>query len=387
MQQSTVEINQEAIMELHTVQVVQPVPSLKLDTSTTAVVSPVRTANMAHSSFQNQTPTPQIYSNANSSASGSSHLNIPPNTPSTSASAVPNQLNTSRNVPLVSITVAVDQLSAPTQTQCITSARSGLKSNGLITPSLSIGSFISIQPIAPVGPTTHISSCKRRGSSSPANSPHKHGKVGPKKRRTMHLSPAKVFRHERGQPAASRQPNTDLKHFLELESESECKARLFKEVFACFLQKSTVSIPDSGQLLKPLREFILPTPAQLADNDPSRIYYMELLDENADSEETMAQVAEMLIERVWSDSHNWVILIGDGKTYEHLQRVKRLYGSTLDKLLIFPGDWHVFKTFQPVLIKAYYHVGLKDIAKASGYRAETLKSLEKFSHFKRTHPF
>ena len=33
-------------------------------------------------------------------------------------------------------------------------------------------------------------------------------------------------------------------------------------------------------------------------------------------------------------------------------------------------------------MKAYYHAGLKDIAKASGFRAETLKSSETFSNFK-----
>ena len=51
-----------------------------------------------------------------------------------------------------------------------------------------------------------------------------------------------------------------------------------------------------------------------------------------------------------------------------------VYGSALSNVLIFPGDWHTLKNYQPVLMKAWYHAGLKDIARATGYRAETLKS-------------
>ena len=106
---------------------------------------------------------------------------------------------------------------------------------------------------------------------------------------------------------------------------------------------------------------------------------MEIIDEHPDDDETMRHIAELLLENA-SSAHqeNYVILVGDGKTYEHLIQIKHLYGQELQRLIIFPGDWHTLANYQPVLMKAYYNAGLKELAVSSGYRGETLHSLEKF---------
>lgn len=121
---------------------------------------------------------------------------------------------------------------------------------------------------------------------------------------------------------------------------------------------------------------------------PSNIHYLELLDEHPDSMDTMRHVAELLLEQAASVNQNgYIVLVGDGKTYEHLTKIKHLYGNLLEKLLIFPGDWHTLANFQPVLMKVYYAAGLKELALACGHRGETLSALARCSNFKRVHAF
>jgi len=101
---------------------------------------------------------------------------------------------------------------------------------------------------------------------------------------------------------------------------------------------------------------------------PLTIYYAE------GSSETICYIVE---DKFGDTAQNgWVLLVGDRKTYKWT--LKR-------KLLIFPGDWHVLKNFQSIVMKVYYYVGLKEIASSSGYHGATLKSLENCTNFKRTH--
>ena len=63
---------------------------------------------------------------------------------------------------------------------------------------------------------------------------------------------------------------------------------------------------------------------------------MELVDENPDCDETMAQITEDLLNRFSTGTQQgWVVLVGDGKTYEHLMNVKRQYGIHSKSCLYF----------------------------------------------------
>ncbi len=90
----------------------------------------------------------------------------------------------------------------------------------------------------------------------------------------------------------------------------------------------------------------------------SNIYYMELVDENPDSYETMRSVSDLLLHTANSEYQNdYVVLVGDGKTYQHLMKIKQTYGQLLNKLLIFPGDWHLLAIFNHCCSKSIFMLG------------------------------
>ena len=53
----------------------------------------------------------------------------------------------------------------------------------------------------------------------------------------------------------------------------------------------------------------------------------------------------------------YILLEGDQLTYERVQSIKKEYGNDLEWLLPFPGDWHVLKNYQEVLLKIYLDAG------------------------------
>lgn len=122
--------------------------------------------------------------------------------------------------------------------------------------------------------------------------------------------------------------------------------------------------------------------------EQSKVVYVDIVSLPADSKDTVLQVlcklhAKFIVELGFL----WLIVVGDAKTYDILQNLRRQYGSQMQWLLPFPGDWHILYNYQKVLLKIYGEAGLLQLAKVAGHRAETLRSLAQASHFKRTHHF
>ena len=121
---------------------------------------------------------------------------------------------------------------------------------------------------------------------------------------------------------------------------------------------------------------------------PANYEYLDVLDQNADSSDTIIDVLSHLYEEFHIDeARNHLVVTGDAKTYQHLQSLKLDYGEELTWLIPFPGDFHILMNYQPILSKVYFDVDLKQVACAGGFRGETLTALRKCSHFKHTHHF
>ena len=120
----------------------------------------------------------------------------------------------------------------------------------------------------------------------------------------------------------------------------------------------------------------------------SKYVYLEVLDQTADSRETILDVINRLYKEFEiGNTLDHLVVGGDAKTYKLLQSIKLDYGEELSWLLPFPGDFHILMNYQPVLSKIYFDAGLKQLASASGFKGETLTALRKRSHFKHAHRF
>ena len=75
--------------------------------------------------------------------------------------------------------------------------------------------------------------------------------------------------------------------------------------------------------------------------------------DSVDNTDTVKAVLDGIHELYGTGSRaKWYMVVGDQKIFTILQKLKRHYGSDLEWVKPHPGDWHLLKNFQPVLMKS-----------------------------------
>jgi hypothetical protein len=83
---------------------------------------------------------------------------------------------------------------------------------------------------------------------------------------------------------------------------------------------------------------------------------------------------------------HYLVVVGDGKSYDHLIKLKNEYGNSLNWVLPYPGDWHILKNILPIFVKIYFDAGLKELA-LKFHRGATVKVLTDCTKFQITNRF
>ncbi|CAC5377131.1 unnamed protein product [Mytilus coruscus] len=144
-----------------------------------------------------------------------------------------------------------------------------------------------------------------------------------------------------------------------------------------YLQEKHISVPGVKTF------FSLPT----QDTEKSSFTSIAVLDETADKKETVLQVLNILHEKFQiGNQYDYAVVVGDGKSYDYLIKLKKEYGASLNWVLPYPGDWHILKNLLPIFIKVYLDVGLKQLA-SRFHHGSTFRILTECSKFSVTHRF
>lgn len=179
-----------------------------------------------------------------------------------------------------------------------------------------------------------------------------------------------------------------IKDFLLTEREESTIQQLKVDIHQVMLLKYFRTSLSNAPHLPGITKMVHCIRKQSEEKEISNVVYANILSEKADCKATILKVIDNLHKTFICDlNQKWVIIIGDAKIFDMIQKLRLEYKESLKWLIPIPGDWHVLFNYQKVLMKPYADGGLISLAKTTGYRAETLKSLRNATNFRRTHLF
>ena len=173
--------------------------------------------------------------------------------------------------------------------------------------------------------------------------------------------------------------------FMETSDESSASSKLSKKAFSYCVQKHLVE--------KHLSECVHPNFLQYLElesvsmTEKSTVKFLYVLDENADNRETIKLTLDKLYGNLGiQKALNYLVVVGDAKTYDHLVQLKNDYPEELKWLLPFIGDWHALKNYQLMLMKIYLDVGLREMVHLF-HQGILARVVSEATGFDKTHTF
>ena len=155
-----------------------------------------------------------------------------------------------------------------------------------------------------------------------------------------------------------------LRDFEVNPEEKQALEHLRKQLAVYMLIKTEHTSQSNTQNLLNIREYMQITNPQTIE--PSNVVYLSVLDAKADSKDTIMQVLQDANKQyIKGLKKQHVIMEGDAKVYELIQSLKHEYPEEFHWVLPYPGDWHLLRNFQRVLMKAYCDAGLREMAQES----------------------
>ena len=166
-------------------------------------------------------------------------------------------------------------------------------------------------------------------------------------------------------------------------NETKALCNMQNDVFGYMTEKECASQPYLlGNLKARMSKFCN------INTEKGKAVYLGVIDEPCDCHLTVKNVLERFYDIFQiGQKIKYLLVVGDGKTYDILCKLKQEYPKELAWCIAYPGDWHLLKNTQPVLFKAYLGAGLKEIAEETFKSDGLLHSLISCKNFKRCNRF
>ena len=135
----------------------------------------------------------------------------------------------------------------------------------------------------------------------------------------------------------------------QLDSIQSLRSKVF-----LYMMMKTVSLEHVGDFFPPgLRDFFRLTSSSTT-RERSVVYFVDLNSKPADKKETLLSALATLREKHGVGKYvDFLVVAGDGKTFDHLINLKREYGEEFQWMLPCLGELHLLKNVQVPIFKVY----------------------------------